>query len=217
MALSVKLPSSNSRVEVHATDGYCQCKISTPLSKYHKEILLTISAPSPFIENAALVSPVSATGAAAFSSCSCVSERNWYVLLSLCAFQSQCSLIAPSQFPSGFCRRYDFDSQVLIFLGLVGPMISGGHPQNSLTPAQMQAQQQQALIASDRAKLRSRKPTDKNIPEGVEDCVIGDGVQRYRELKDIERRLDATMMRKRLDIQDAVNRNVKVSRQYLIW
>lgn len=81
----------------------------------------------------------------------------------------------------------------------------------------MQAQQQQALIASDRAKLRSRKPTDKNIPEGVEDCVIGDGVQRYRELKDIERRLDATMMRKRLDIQDAVNRNVKVSRQYLIW
>lgn len=75
----------------------------------------------------------------------------------------------------------------------------------------MQAQQQQALMASDRAKLRSRKPTDKSIPEGVEDCIIGDGVQRYRELKDVERRLDATMMRKRLDIQDAVNRNVKVS------
>jgi SWI/SNF-related matrix-associated actin-dependent regulator of chromatin subfamily D len=74
----------------------------------------------------------------------------------------------------------------------------------------MAQQQQQAAIASDRAKLRSRKPTDKNIPEGVEDCVIGDGVQRYRELRDVERRLDATMMRKRLDIQDAVNRNVKV-------
>jgi SWI/SNF-related matrix-associated actin-dependent regulator of chromatin subfamily D len=92
-------------------------------------------------------------------------------------------------------------------------MFSGGpgHPQNSLTPAQMQAQQQQALMASDRAKLRSRKPTDKNIPEGVEDCIIGDGVQRYRELRDVERRLDATMMRKRLDIHDNVNRNVKVS------
>jgi SWI/SNF-related matrix-associated actin-dependent regulator of chromatin subfamily D len=75
----------------------------------------------------------------------------------------------------------------------------------------MQAQQQQAAMASDRAKLRSRKPTDKNVPEGVEDCIIGDGVQRYRELRDVERRLDATMMRKRLDIQDAVNRNVKVS------
>jgi SWI/SNF-related matrix-associated actin-dependent regulator of chromatin subfamily D len=75
----------------------------------------------------------------------------------------------------------------------------------------MQAQQQQALIASDRAKLRSRKPTDKNIPDGVEDCIIGDGVQRYRDLREVERRLDATMVRKRLDIQDAVNRNVKVS------
>ena len=89
-------------------------------------------------------------------------------------------------------------------------MISGGHPQNSLTPTQMQQQQAAALMASDRAKLRSRKPTDKNIPEGVEDCIIGDGVQNYRELRDLERRLDATMMRKRLDIQDAVNRNVKV-------
>jgi SWI/SNF-related matrix-associated actin-dependent regulator of chromatin subfamily D len=81
----------------------------------------------------------------------------------------------------------------------------------------MQAQQQQAAIASDRAKLRSRKPTDKNVPEGVDDCIIGDGVQRYRELRDVERRLDATMMRKRLDIQDAVNRNVKVSMAGVVW
>ena len=74
----------------------------------------------------------------------------------------------------------------------------------------MQAQQQAQLQASDRAKIRSRKPTDKNIPDGVEDCIIGDGVQRYRELRDIERKLDSTMMRKRLDIQELVNRNVKV-------
>lgn len=86
----------------------------------------------------------------------------------------------------------------------------GAHPQNSLTPAQMQAQQQAQLQASDRAKMRSRKPTDKHISEGVEDCIIGDGVQRYRELRELERRLDATMMRKRLDIQESVNRNVKV-------
>jgi SWI/SNF-related matrix-associated actin-dependent regulator of chromatin subfamily D len=89
-------------------------------------------------------------------------------------------------------------------------MISGSHPQNSLTPAQMQAQQAAQLQASDRARTRSRKPTDKNIPEGVEECIIGDGVQRYRELRELERRLDSTMMRKRLDIQDSVNRNVKV-------
>jgi SWI/SNF-related matrix-associated actin-dependent regulator of chromatin subfamily D len=86
----------------------------------------------------------------------------------------------------------------------------GAHPQNSLTPSQMQAQQQAHAQATARAKLRSQKPTDKNIPEGVEDYIIGDGVQRYRDLRDIERRLDSTMMRKRLDLQDSVNRNVKV-------
>ena len=85
-----------------------------------------------------------------------------------------------------------------------------GHPPNSMTQAQLQAQQAAAESANTRAKMRSRKPTDKTIPEGVEDCIIGDGVQRYRELRELERKLDATMMRKRLDIQDAVNRNVKV-------
>lgn len=79
-----------------------------------------------------------------------------------------------------------------------------------MTPAQMQAQQQALMQATDRAKLRSRKPTDKNMPEGVEECIIGDGVQQYRELRDLERRLDSTMMRKRLDIGDAVNRSAKV-------
>jgi SWI/SNF-related matrix-associated actin-dependent regulator of chromatin subfamily D len=59
--------------------------------------------------------------------------------------------------------------------------------------------------------MRSRKPTDKNIPDGVEECIIGDGVQRYRELRELERKLDSTMMRKRLDITESVNRNVKVS------
>lgn len=96
-------------------------------------------------------------------------------------------------------------------------MISGPHPQNTLTPAQMQAQQQAQMQATDRAKLRSRKPTDKNIPEGVEECIIGDGVQQYRDLRDLERRFDATMMRKRLDIIDAVNRNAKRYRTLRVW
>lgn len=93
----------------------------------------------------------------------------------------------------------------------------GPHPTASLTPAQAQAQQQSQHQASERAKLRSRKPTDKNLPEGVEDCIIGDGVQRYRELRELERRLDATMMRKRLDIQESVNRNVKVGCNVLLY
>lgn len=79
-----------------------------------------------------------------------------------------------------------------------------------MTPAQIQAQQAAQIQASERARLRSRKPADKNLPEGVEDIIIGDGAQRYRDLRDIERRLDSTMTRKRLDINDSVNRNVKV-------
>lgn len=112
------------------------------------------------------------------------------------------SLIAPSSLQS-------YDSVLTLFSAL-GPMV-GTHPgQNQLTAAQMQAQQAAQSQASERAKLRSRKPTDKNIPEGVEECIIGDGVQRYRDLRELERRLDATMTRKRLDLQDSVNRNVKV-------
>ncbi|KAL3421042.1 SWI/SNF complex protein (SWIB/MDM2 domain-containing protein) [Phlyctema vagabunda] len=99
----------------------------------------------------------------------------------------------------------------------IGPMISGAQAQNPMTPAQLQAQQQMAHAAQQAARLKSRKPTDKNIPEGVEEHIVGDGVQRYRDLREIERRLDSTMTRKRLDIQDAVNRQVKRYRTLRVW
>jgi len=89
-------------------------------------------------------------------------------------------------------------------------MSSGPHHAVPLTQAQIAQQQQAQAHASELAKRRSRKPTDKSMPEGVEDCSIGDGAQQYRELRDLERRLDATMTRKRLDIVDSVNRNTKV-------
>ena len=64
---------------------------------------------------------------------------------------------------------------------------------------------------------RSRKPTDKNIPDGIEDVVIGEGVQQYKNLRDIEKRLDAAVVRKRLDIQDSISRTVKKYRTMRIW
>lgn len=85
-----------------------------------------------------------------------------------------------------------------------------GHPSVPLTQAQVAQQHQAQLAANERAKIRARKPTDKSMPDGVEDFEIGDGVQRYKELRDFERRLDATMTRKRLDIVDSVSRNAKV-------
>ncbi len=96
---------------------------------------------------------------------------------------------------------------------VAGPMISsGGGPHHAIPVSQAQLQQQQAVqhMATEQAKRRSRKPTDKSVPEGVENVIIGDGVQRYRDLRDLERRLDATMTRKRLDMVDSVSRNPKV-------
>lgn len=48
-------------------------------------------------------------------------------------------------------------------------------------------------------------PTDKNMPEGVEEITIGDGAVRYKELRELERTLDATIMRKKLELADAVH------------
>lgn len=97
------------------------------------------------------------------------------------------------------------------------------HPQAGvMSQAQMQAQLQAREMAAvqqhqELAKRRSRKPTDKTIPEGIEDVIGGDLVQQYRSLRDLERRTDATMMRKRLDVQDAVNRNIKRHRTLRVW
>ena len=85
---------------------------------------------------------------------------------------------------------------------------STSSPHAPLTQAQIQHQQQAAAQERELAKRRAKKPTDKTIPESLEKLVPN--VRLYRELRDVERRYDATIMRKRLDIQDAVNRNIKV-------
>lgn len=96
-------------------------------------------------------------------------------------------------------------------------MSSGPHHSVPLTQAQIAQQQQAAAIQFEMAKRRSRKPTDKNLPDNVDDCIVGDMAMRYRDLRDFERRLDATMTRKRLDIVDSVNRSVKVSISRAWW
>ncbi|PHH71929.1 hypothetical protein CDD80_4897 [Ophiocordyceps camponoti-rufipedis] len=60
-------------------------------------------------------------------------------------------------------------------------------------------------------KRRSRKPTDKNLPDGVEETIINpDGVQHYKDLRDIEKFLDATTTRKRLDVCESIPRILRV-------
>ncbi|RMZ82684.1 hypothetical protein DV738_g1589, partial [Chaetothyriales sp. CBS 135597] len=93
--------------------------------------------------------------------------------------------------------------------------------------AQAQAQQRQiyeqqmaqrnAAYEHQLAQRRARKPTDRNMPEGVEDVIVGEGVQQYKDLREVERKLDYAMMRKKLDIQDSFNRNGKRQKTMRIW
>jgi SWI/SNF-related matrix-associated actin-dependent regulator of chromatin subfamily D len=69
--------------------------------------------------------------------------------------------------------------------------------------ANVQAQQRAEAERREKMRRTARNPTDKNMPEGVEDMCIGDGVVRYKELREVERTLDATMMRKKLDVMDS--------------
>ena len=82
---------------------------------------------------------------------------------------------------------------------------------------EQQMQQRNAAREHQMAQLRAKKPTDRNMPEGIEDLIVGDGVQQYKELREVEKKLDYAMMRKRLDIQDTVNRYVKRQKTMRIW
>ena len=57
-------------------------------------------------------------------------------------------------------------------------------------------------IEQDEGLRKSKVPTDKNIPEGIENIIVGDGVAQYKQMREVERRLDAIMTRKRLQALD---------------
>lgn len=82
---------------------------------------------------------------------------------------------------------------------------------------QQRQQQQQAIVEHQHAQRRAKKPTDKNMPDGIEDMIIGEGVTQYKELREQERRLDYAIMRKRLDLTDSFNRNNKRQKTLRIW
>ncbi|RAR02491.1 SWI-SNF complex subunit (BAF60b) [Stemphylium lycopersici] len=86
-----------------------------------------------------------------------------------------------------------------------GPAVHAPHPpaQPQYNNAGLQASQRAEAERREKMRRIAKNPTDKNIPEGVEDVCIGDGVTRYRELREVERTLDATMMRKKLDVMDS--------------
>ncbi len=99
------------------------------------------------------------------------------------------------------------------------PINSAQMPQDPKTRIDAQNQEQIKRTAEQTAsaKRRSEKPTDKSMPEGVEDLIVGDGVQQYKKLRDLERKLDAVMMRKRLDQQDALHNVTKKYSTLRVW
>ncbi|PSN61002.1 hypothetical protein BS50DRAFT_578816 [Corynespora cassiicola Philippines] len=87
-----------------------------------------------------------------------------------------------------------------------GPIVPPQHAQaQQYSHASMQAQQHADQQRRDKIRRTAMAPTDKTMPDGVEEICIGDGVARYRELRDVERTLDATIMRKKLEIADTAH------------
>lgn len=74
-----------------------------------------------------------------------------------------------------------------------------------------------AALAAEQAKRRANRPVDKNIPEGIEDIIIGDGVQQYKRLRELERKLDAVMTRKRIELHNARRAGFSRHRILKIW
>jgi SWI/SNF-related matrix-associated actin-dependent regulator of chromatin subfamily D len=86
-----------------------------------------------------------------------------------------------------------------------------------MTNAQLNAQREQARLAMERAKSRAKEPTDKNIPDDVEDLIIGDGVRQYKDMRELEKRLDAVMMRKWLDLHELRPQEQPRTRRLRVW
>lgn len=89
--------------------------------------------------------------------------------------------------------------------------------QPQVTQAQQDLQRREELRRRDAAYRQARKPTDRNISDGIAEAVIGDGVDRYRKLRAVERRLDATMMQKRLDIQENMHAHARREGTLRLW
>ncbi|KAK3170792.1 hypothetical protein OEA41_002874 [Lepraria neglecta] len=95
----------------------------------------------------------------------------------------------------------------------------GSHIQKPQNVAEEQSREnaRRAAEAHAAAKRRSERPTDKTMPEGVEDLIVGDGVHQYKRLREVERKLDAVMMRKQLDQLEPLHNAVKKYVTLRVW
>lgn len=105
----------------------------------------------------------------------------------------------------GHSRKISFADLELTYRA--GPMPPQAHPSAPApTQAQLQQQHLETIRRQDLARRQAKKPTDRDLPDEISEAIVGDGVERYKKLREVERRLDAIMMRKRLDISDNLQR-----------
>ncbi|XP_065483740.1 SWI/SNF-related matrix-associated actin-dependent regulator of chromatin subfamily D member 3 isoform X3 [Caloenas nicobarica] len=76
---------------------------------------------------------------------------------------------------------------------------------------QQQVQQQQQATQNRTRSAKRRKMADKILPQRIRELVPES--QAYMDLLAFERKLDQTIMRKRVDIQEALKRPMKLSKQ----
>ncbi|XP_029448434.1 SWI/SNF-related matrix-associated actin-dependent regulator of chromatin subfamily D member 3-like [Rhinatrema bivittatum] len=102
-------------------------------------------------------------------------------------------------------------------MGPPGPPFAGstsvrpGMPQTVMEPSRKRgsSQQVQQQSASNRSRsAKRRKMSDKILPQRIRELVPES--QAYMDLLAFERKLDQTIMRKRVDIQEALKRPMKV-------
>ncbi|GAA5809991.1 hypothetical protein MFLAVUS_003406 [Mucor flavus] len=77
-------------------------------------------------------------------------------------------------------------------------------------PASMQYRKRPSEVDTLSKHIKKKRPTDKNMPPKIESFVPESKL--YTDLVDFEKKLDATIMRKRLDIQEALGKPTKVRR-----
>jgi len=88
-------------------------------------------------------------------------------------------------------------------------------PSHPGSPASQPGMAQSTDIRNKHAMIKKKKLSDKIVPEAVRDTFPDS--QAYMDLLAFERKLDSTIMRKRLDIQEALKRPVKVKRKLRIY
>ncbi|KAI4255173.1 MAG: hypothetical protein L6R42_006869 [Xanthoria sp. 1 TBL-2021] len=101
--------------------------------------------------------------------------------------------------------------------GGIAPVVPNPQAQREAQEKARRLQEERDHRAREMAQRRATKPTDKTIPDGIQELIVGDGVQQYKRLRDLERKLDATMMRKRLDMQESPHQLTKRHKTMRIW